>query len=56
MIKEMTDGKISPKEAVGSVVLSKELPRNDNFARLYKRTDTKPDMIFRLKDEEFHCH
>jgi len=55
LLKEMIAGKIEPRQAISSIVLSKELPRNDNFARLY-RSDVKCDMVFVLRGEEFKCH
>ena len=56
VMKELSDGKITPQQAINSVVLSRDLPRNDNFVKLYTTTDTAMDMIFVLRQEEFKCH
>ena len=33
-------------QAINSVILSKETPRNDNFHKLYTQKDTPTDMVF----------
>lgn len=56
MIKELSAGKISPVQAISSVLFTHELPRNDHFAKLYTSTDTATDMVFVLHNEEFRSH
>jgi len=56
VLKDLQAGKITPVQAITSIVLSRELPRNDHFAKLYTSTDTTTDMVFVLNQEEFRCH
>lgn len=56
VLKELQDGKITPQQAINSIIYSREQPRNDNFLKLYKTNDTAMDMVFVLRGEELKCH
>jgi len=57
-LKLLKETKLTADEALTQIILSREVPRNDSFLRLYREISQhgSTDMVFTVNGDKFKCH
>ena len=56
IMTNLAQGDITNLQGLKQIVMSKEIPRNDNFVQLYKKPTESSDLVFSLKGTDYRCH
>ena len=50
------ESETAAEQGLELIILSKDIPRNDGFAKLYKTRSQPHDLVLNLRREKYKCH
>ena len=56
ILTKVAKNELNNVQALKQIVMSKQIPQNDNFVQLYKKPTENSDLVFELRNKEYRCH